>query len=648
MTVSRETCIDYERSSRLEWLVTNGTGAFAMGTVSGANTRRYHGYLVVRLRPPVGRYVLLAKFDEEVLVDGRVIALGTNQYPGSVHPTGYRYLDRFRPAPHPVWSWAVDGLHLEKRLTLVEGRQAVVVEYRADRACRLIARPFLAFRDYHSLTRANRALNSAISELGSGVTMQPYPDLPALTFARSGGSFQPGGSWFYHFEYLVEYERGLEFREDLYCPGAFEFEMAPGRTVWVVAGIEVPDRWSFPSDRDETTLAGRLAQAAGQFVVRRSDGSPTVLAGYPWFTDWGRDTMIALPGLLIGRGRLDEARQIITGFLQHLRQGLIPNRFPDHGPPEYNTVDATLWMFPAVWAYQQAGGDASFFHPAAKEIIDWHLRGTLYGIGVDPADGLLAAGNEETNLTWMDARVNGRPVTPRHGKPVEVNALWYNALRMTESWARERGEKTAAYSRAARRVKASFEQFWNAGRSCLCDVLGPAGPDPAVRPNQILAVSLPFSVLDKSRQQEVVLAVERHLLTPFGLRTLAPGEPGYQGRYTGGPEERDRAYHQGTVWPWLMGPHVTAYLRAFGWTKKNLAYCRSLVEAFVPELDRGCLGQVGEIYEGDPPHRPVGAPAQAWSVAALLEALTALETTDAAPSHPGSPTGRRRKTADRG
>ncbi len=647
MRVDRDTCTDYARSSRLEWLQTNGTGGFAMGTVSGANTRRYHGLLVASLHPPADRYVLVSKIDEEAAAGGREYALATNQYPGAVHPAGYRLLAEFRLAPFPVWTYDLEGLRIEKRVLLLPGEQSVVVEYSASRSCRLVARPLLACRDYHSLTRAGGPWNTAVTEQGPHVHVRPYPELPPVTFISSGAAFQAGGDWYYRFEYLEELERGLDFREDLYCPGAFVFDLGPDRPAWLVAGVAPPARWTFPPECEDPAFEGCLHRAADQFLVRRGCDQPAIVAGYPWFTDWGRDTMISLPGLLLSRGRLAEARRILEGFLEHLYQGLIPNCFPDwNGRPEYNTADAALWMFQAVWAYEQAGGDASFFYPAAREIAERHLRGTLHGIGVDPADGLLAAGGETTNLTWMDARVDGRPVTPRHGKPVEVNALWYNALRMLEAWTRRRGERATVWTRAARQVKASFAAFWNPARDCLYDVLGPSGPDASLRPNQIFAVSLAFSPLARPQQQGVVRAVGEHLLTPFGLRTLAPGEPGYQGRYAGGPAERDRAYHQGTVWPWLLGPYIAAYLRAFGRSRKNLAHCRSLVAAFEPELERGCLGTIGELYEGDPPHRPCGAPAQAWSVAAMLEALSALETRAAARSRPESPPARKPTAAD--
>jgi predicted glycogen debranching enzyme len=376
-------------------------------------------------------------------------------------------------------------------------------------------------------------------------------------------------------------------------------------------------------------LAARLEAAADHFVVARSDGTPTVIAGYPWFTDWGRDTMIALPGLLLARGRFDEAREVIRAYLAHARRGLIPNRFPDRGEvPEYNTVDATLWLFQAVHAYLAAGGDPAFATevlPRAREILRHHREGTEHGIRVDPEDGLLVAGDAGAQLTWMDAKVGDWVATPRHGKPVEVNALWYNAHRLTARWARAAGEpsEAAALEREAERIARSFDaRFWDPVAQRLLDVLLPDGPDRRMRPNQIFAVSLPFPLLDRSRQQAVVRAVARSLLTPVGLRTLAPGERAYQPRYGGGPRERDGAYHQGVVWPWLLGPFVRAYLNAFGRSPMTRAYCRSLLGGLERHLaEEGCLGNVSEILEPEPPYRPVGAPAQAWSVAELLHVL---------------------------
>ena len=627
MRIDRDTCADYLRSSKLEWLITNGTGAFAMGTVAGANTRRYHGLLVASLRPPVERHVLLAKFDEEV--DG--VALSANQYPGTVHPTGFRHLVEFRSPPSPTWVWQVNGARLEKKIFLVEGKQTVVAEYRSDLAGTLRVRPMLAFRDYHSLSHANGSLDPRAREQDGVVEIRPYGGLPALRFHHSGARFEPAAEWLYNTEYLGELDRGLDFREDLFCPGALVFDLTPGVPVRIAATIEPSADLAAPAPcpPEDDSLLTRLEAAADQFRVRRVDGLPTVIAGYPWFTDWGRDTMICLPGLLVARGLVEEARDVIRGFLAHLNQGLIPNRFPDRGEaPEYNTADGALWMFQAVHALDEAGADVSFFYPAGKEIIEWHQRGTHHHIGVDPADGLLSAGAEGDQLTWMDAKVGDWVVTPRHGKPVEINALWYNALRLMEGWAKKLGDAAGAraFASAARQVKESFEaRFWNPARNCLYDVITPSVPDPKIRPNQVFAVSLPFPLLDRARQKAVVRAVETHLLTPVGLRSLAPGEEGYRPRYEGDPWHRDGAYHQGTVWPWLIGPFVSAYVNAFGRAKKNLDHCRSLLEGMAPALEHCCLGSIAEIYDAEAPHRPAGCPAQGWSIAELIRALRSLK-----------------------
>ncbi len=647
--IDRDRCVDFAQSSRLEWLETNGTGGFAMGTVSGANTRRYHGLLVVSLRPPVERFLILSKLDETALIDGAEVALATNQYPGTLHPDGFRHLVEFRLDPFPIWTFDIGGARLQKKVFLVHGEQTVVVQYRSTRPCRLRIHPFLAFRDYHSLGKANPSFDTSVREEERRglrtLSIRPYPGMPELHLRHSdgGNAFQRDGAWHYNVEYLEELDRGLDFREDLYRMGTLQLQLVPELTSWIVASFE--DERGFdsvtverleraersrrrPTGADSTI--GRLSAAADQFMVRRADGKPTVIAGYPWFTDWGRDTMIALPGLLLARGLLDEARQVLRGFLEHVDRGLIPNRFPDRGEqPEYNTADATLWMFQAVHAYLQAGGDANFlreeFYPAAKSILLWHQRGTHHGIVVDASDRLLIAGGEGTQLTWMDAKVDGRVVTPRHGKPVEVNALYYNALRLMGQWARSlnQTEDAASYEREAAIVKRSFERaFWNEERQYLHDVITPAGPDSSLRPNQIFAVSLPFQLLALAGSVAVVRAVEGALLTPVGLRTLAPGEPGYVPHYRGGVAERDGAYHQGAVWPWLLAPFIRAYLSAFGNSAPNVAYCRGLVRGLEEHLTDACLGTVSEIFEAEPPHRPVGAPAQAWSVAELLHLLT--------------------------
>lgn len=636
-TVDAAACREWSRASALEWLETNGTGGFAMGTVSGANTRRYHGILVASLRPPVERTVLLSRVEEEVVTAGGTANLGAVQYPGVVTPDGYRRMDQFRLDPFPTWTYRVGDVEIEKRLFLRQGEQTAVVQYRASQGCRMRLRVFCAFRDYHWLRKHQPHWQEA-QPAGDGVlVIEPYSGAPRLRLHHNAGAWVPEACWYYNNEYPAEAARGMECHEDLFSPGWFDFECRAGKMAYLVATLaghpplsaDTIAGWEREERMRREPDEHRLEAAARQFLVRRQDGTPTIIAGYPWFTDWGRDTMISLPGLLIARGCHGEAREILEGFLRHLNQGLIPNRFPDAGEkPEYNTADATLWMFQAVWAFQS--GDEGFvrdrFYAAAKEILAWHRRGTHFQIRADPADGLLSAGGPGTQLTWMDAKVGDWVVTPRHGKPVEINALWYNALRMTAHWARLYGEPEVAASldTEAALVQASFRAaFWNG--EYLNDRIAPEGPDQRIRPNQLFALSLPFGLLEHAEAASVLEVVERKLLTPVGLRTLDPADPEYRPRYEGGPYERDGAYHQGTVWPWLMGPYISARLKAFGAGPANAAHCRRLVEGMAVMLEQGCLGSIGEIYDGEEPRKAKGAPAQAWSVAELLRVIEELK-----------------------
>jgi len=573
-----------------------------MGTVAGLNTRRYHALLVASLKPPTERYVLLSRLEEEVTVGDRTFALGTCQYPGNLVQGDSELLEDFRAEPCAAWRYNLGGAVFERQVYLVPGRQAVVVRYRSDAPLALRLRPFLAYRDYHSLRHANP---------------DPYAGLPPLEI-RSQSPLMPDPKWYYNIEYLAELDRGLDFREDLFTPGVLTIDLQPGEWTAVCASIDGTDPTRPPSEKCDP------------FIVHRADGKPTIIAGYPWFTDWGRDTMISLPGLLIAPGHFDKAREIIEGFLQYRNRGILPNRFPDTGEtseyntPEYNTVDATLWMFQAVRSWLEAGGDTAFlrdvFYPAAKEIVEWHRRGTWYNIAVDPNDHLLAAGSQNTQLTWMDTRF-----TPRRGKPVEINALWHGALSLMADWGEIMGDPAAAEYRAgAAHVRDSFRAlFWNPQRQCLYDVLAPEGPVTQLRPNQIFAVSLPFGLLERGQQKAVVRIVERELLTSVGLRTLERSDPDYKPRYQGSPVERDAAYHQGTVWPWLFGPFIDAYLAAFGKTAENLAHCRGLVAKLEAEAAQaGCVGSLAEIYDADEPRYPRGCPAQAWSVAEIARLKT--------------------------
>ena len=615
-------------------------GGWASSTVSGAHTRRYHGLLVVATCPPVGRVVLLSRLDETLVLPATRVELSCSMFPGVMHPRGDQWLTAFAPEPVPTWTYAGDGWVLRKRLALLAGEHAVVVAYELVNApaplC-LELRPFFAGRDYHHLMQANEHIAPAANWIADALAYRPYPEQPTAHLLAPGACWEAAPDWYYNFQYPREEERGLDHSEDLFTPGRLRLRLAPGATVGVLATTEPPAgrnplallaseigrrqqvevRASWAAD----PLLGSLARAAHSFLVRRGDGLHTLIAGYHWFTDWGRDTMIALPGLCLVTGRFAEARGIFAAFAAHVSEGMIPNRFPDAGAiPEYHAVDATLWFFVALYKYLQYTQDYEFARelwPTLADIAAWHVRGTRYRIRVD-ADGLLAAGEPGVQLTWMDAKVGDWVVTPRMGKPVEVNALWYNALRILQHLAEAFGQR-ADYDQRAAEVRASFERvFWCEERGYLCDVVAPEGPDWAIRPNQVFALSLPFPLVEGERARRVLSVIDQHLLTPRGLRSLSPSDPAYCARYAGGPWERDGAYHQGTVWAWLIGPYITALCRCHGRSGRQRG--RALLDGFAEHLHEAGLGTVSEIFDAEPPFAPRGCIAQAWSVAELLRA----------------------------
>jgi predicted glycogen debranching enzyme len=615
-------CGNFPESSKREWLETNGIGGFASSTVAGVNTRRYHGLLMAATEPPAVRCLLLSKLEETLIVGAQRYELSTNLYTGAVHPEGYRYLTEFRLDPFPVFTFEAGGVTVEKRVFMVQGENTVVVEYEAvayeaqgGLGCQLELRSLIAFRGYHDLTHENSVLNGNLNQSAGLFSMQPYPGLPELHVAHNARALKRRGHWYFHFEYPIERERGLDFQEDLFCPCVLEFDLAPNQPAVAIASTAIHHAGEAAFLKaNEVRLRGdsdTLTAAAGQFIVRR-EPLRTVIAGYPWFADWARDTMIALPGLTLATGRFDVARDILLAFAGCLDQGMLPNRFPDaEGPLEFNTIDATLWFFEAIRQYIEYSKDAEFVHThlyeKVKDIIDRHVRGTRFGIHMD-ADGLLAGGDATTQLTWMDARVGGRPVTPRNGKPVEIQALWYNALRCTASIGND-----AQYEDLAAKAAESFNRlFWNEEAGCLYDVVDGDRRDSSLRPNQVIALSLGYCAIPEDRARRILAAVEGGLLTPFGLRTLAPSEPGYRGRYEGPPAERDSAYHQGTVWPWLLGPFIAAERRFNG------ERAGELLEPLLAFAQSRGTGQIPEIFDGDAPHEPRGCFAQAWSVAEIL------------------------------
>jgi len=596
--------------------------------------------------------VLLSKFEEAVIINAERFEISTNQYPGAIHPEGYKFLKQFRLDPFPRWTFDVNGIEIEKSILMVYGENSVVCRWKlldqskisnlkseiSDSKIELELKPLVAFRDFHHLRHEDAAFNGEYQTEDNLVSIAPYHEMPTLYFAHNATAVEGQGEWYSQFEYLIEQERGFDFSEDLFQPCSLRFDLSDEAAV--IASTE-PQDVSFAAvfETAETRRRSNLIKAAGagdelraslvlasdQFIVTRHAGK-TVIAGYPWFSDWGRDTMIALPGLTLATNRPGMAKSILTEFSRHISDGMLPNRFPDAGEtPEYNTVDATLWFFEAIRAYVEKTDDYDFvrkvLYDKLVDIIDWHIRGTRYQIHVD-TDGLLCAGEPGVQLTWMDAKIGDWVVTPRTGKAVEIQALWYNALRIVADLAQRFGdaENNSEYSEMADIASNSFNgQFWNETDGCLFDVLNGDAKDGSIRPNQIFAVSLAHTMLEHGRARKVVDKVEADLLTPVGLRSLSPHDPAYAPIYIGSPLQRDGSYHQGTVWGWLIGPFVDAYLR----THETGATSRvaQFIDGFRIHLSDAASGQISEIFDGDAPHKPRGCPAQAWSVAELLRII---------------------------
>jgi predicted glycogen debranching enzyme len=629
-------------ASTREWLEADGLGGFASGTASGIRTRRYHALLLTARNPPTGRVVLVNGFDAFVETPSGRFAITSQAYaPDVVSPDGAAHADGFANEPWPRWTFTLpDGTRLSQEILVPKDASAVAVVWRLLSGASPISlevRPFLSGRDYHSLHHENPAFRFDADETPDHtIRFQPYPDVPAVV-VRTNGAFFPARDWYRRFVYAEEKARGLDFTEDLASPAIFRFDLA-GEAVLLLAaeGHEaVLGSWGAEAalealrSAEQTRRArfsGRLDRSADAYLVRRGTGR-TIVAGYPWFTDWGRDTFIALRGLCLATGRLADAEGILVEWAGAVSEGMLPNFFPDAGvEPEFNSVDASLWYVVAVYEWFEAmaasgrsapQASVSKLRSAIEAILDGYANGTRFGIRAD-ADGLLMAGQPGVQLTWMDAKVGDWVVTPRIGKPVEVQALWLNAL-----WA------ATAFSDRWRdlhdRGFASFhERFWNETEECLYDVVDPdhrlGEADPTMRPNQIFAVGgLPFPILEGERARKVVEAVEASLATPLGLRSLAPSDRAYVGRYEGGPRERDGAYHQGTVWPYLAGAFVDAWVRVRGGSEEVQREARQrFVEPLMAHLDEAGLGHVSEIADGDAPHIPRGCPFQAWSLGELL------------------------------
>jgi predicted glycogen debranching enzyme len=619
-----------------EWLLTNGLGGFASSSVVGCNSRRYHGLLCAAVKPPVGRIMAVNRIGEILYLDGndqKMYELSITQCRDCFHPRGDQYLRRFQLDETASWQYDVQGVTVTKELQLVWNKNIAGVRYRVDpgprRHAKLALMPFVSLRDFHSERKAEWTQFNIEAGPQSAIVRNPgNPNFAVIT--ADAGKFVQRGDWWYANFYQVEADRGLDCFEDLYTPGQFVVE-ADGPfaiTLWLSMETLKPLDWNGELKRRRDTIAAagnapdatidqrRLSRAANDFIVYRkapngSDGT-TIMAGYPWFADWGRDTMISLPGLLLTTGRFPAALQVLGVFAEYVSEGMIPNVFDDYSnEPHYNTVDASLWFIHAAFEYLRLSHDTANFEkkllPACRAIFEGYRKGTRFHIGMDESDGLITQGDAHTQLTWMDAKQGDTAFTPRQGKAVEINALWYHALVLMQQ------------TELADRVRESFRKaFWISPFRGLSDVVNGEWHDNAIRPNQIFAVSLPNSPLTDAQQSAVVEVVRRELLTPMGLRTLSASDPGFRGYYGGNPWDRDSAYHNGTVWPWLIGPFLSGYLRVNKNSPKAVEQAKLWLWPLVDQMRHGSIGQIPEIAEGNPPHAPRGCPAQAWSVAEVL------------------------------
>jgi predicted glycogen debranching enzyme len=650
VTLGRDVLSELDGAVGREWLVANGLGGFASATVAGANTRRYHGLLVAALRPPLERTLMVAKLDAIAIYRGQRFELATSEYAdGTIAPRGYVLLDSFRlDGAIPVWTWRLGDALVEQRIWMAHGANTTYVQFsvtRSSEPVQLQLTPLCTYRDYHSHHRGYR--ETLVTQLGNGVRVDAYFGAQPYRLLADRGACVVAPEWHWNFKHRAETERGLDDVEDLFRPALFTMTLAAGETGAMT--LTASDAEPAPAIRaleqerarqtallqlapDGSEAVRQLVLAADQFIVERQGGR-TVIAGYPWFGDWGRDTMIALPGLTLSTGRPEIAANILRTFAPFVRDGLLPNRFPDGAEaPEYNTVDATLWYFVAIDEYARASGDRKLLaelYPTLRSIVQWHQRGTRHGIRVDGQDGLLRAGEDGVQLTWMDAKIGDWVVTPRSGKPVEINALWFNALSIMRDFAQQLGDPEAAreYASASERVARSFnERFWNAEGGCLYDVVdSPEGDDASVRPNQLFAISMRHPLLENGRAKAVLDKCMHELWTPVGLRSLAPSDARYAPRYGGSPYERDAVYHQGTVWSWLLGPFAIAHYRIYDDAPAALAF----LDGVAAHLRDGCVGQVSEIFDAEAPFAPRGCFAQAWGVAEVLRAWSVINESEA-------------------
>ena len=672
----REICGDRLLAASREWLVTNGIGGYACGTISGQLTQKYHGLLIAALKPPLGRTLLVTKLEETIEYEDNFYPLFTNLWAsGSINPHGYKYIESFCLEDSiPTWNFAVADALLEKRVWMERGANTTYINYnllRSSLPVRLHIKVIVNYRDYHHLTIGKKQ-KFKITPIPQGICINALPDAVPFYVLANADQFNLNSEWYRGYKLNIEEYRGLDCYEDHFSAITFQTHIKFNKSLTIVASTE-----NNPSLAGEIALASRrnwddkllkncyknqekleksaknieadklinnkslyqiprevpdwikqLVIAADQFIVDRvvtnslaeTIEGKTIIAGYPWFSDWGRDTMISLPGLTLCTGRWEIAKAILQTFSKYIDKGMIPNRFPDDNEtPDYNNVDGTLWYFQAIRAYYEATGDRELISQlwlGLADIIHWHQKGTRYNIHLD-SDGLIYAGESGSQLTWMDVKIDDWVVTPRVGKPIEINALWYNALQTMISFADILNKPATEYQQLAEKTAANFQRFWCQEKGYCYDVLDtPTGNDLSLRPNQIFAVSLPHSPFNSLQQQQIVDICARKLLTSSGLRSLAPADPQYQGEYGGPRKNRDSAYHQGTVWGWLIGPFVLAHLRVY----ENPAVAQQILQPIAHHLNNACVGSLSEIFDGDAPFFPRGCFAQAWTVAEVLRA----------------------------
>ncbi|MFB9841655.1 amylo-alpha-1,6-glucosidase [Mucilaginibacter ginsenosidivorans] len=651
ISIKEEQLKDISYQASAEWLETNGLGGYASSTIANCHSRRYHGLLVAATQVPTGRTVMVSKLDETIVANGKRTELGTNNYNGVFAPRGYQYLESFTKELYPQWTYHVDDVVITKSLLQLHRKNTTIIKYEVTEAgsqFQLLLQPFLIARDYHSLGHVNQSLHWDVDFKNGIFHNKPYGSDWNIYISVPGSSYRHQPEWYYNFRYEEEVNRGLDYNEDLLQYGEFEVSLEKGSKLFVVLSTEDPEVLDaekafndeinrriglFGSGKRNATRE-QLILAADQFIVKRDiylngNDTPTegatVIAGYHWFTDWGRDTMISLPGLCISTGRLDDAKKILQAFAHSVSKGMLPNFFSDNnGTPEFNNVDGTLWYFLAVYHYYNASKDKDFvlneLLPVLQDIIEWHYKGTRYNIHDDPTDHLLFEGEKGQQLTWMDARVGNWVVTPRMGKPVEIEALWYNALCIVSEFCALAGKKDAKrYSDEARLIKHSFEEkFWYEAGQYLYDTIDENNvPDQTFRPNQLFAISLPFPLIGGDKAKIILEKIKAKLYTPVGLRSLAPGSVNYNGFYGGDQWHRDSNYHQGAVWSWLLGPYVDALAKV----KTPKTELKKIISDFSYHFKEGGFGTISEIFDGDAPHAPKGCIAQAWSVGELLRVI---------------------------